>query len=161
MVRWRLPTPQSARPPVQSRQTGGIPPIGLDPVARPFRDQRWGHHNAVVPVRRRVTLDAIAARARLVAEPKPDDLAAELAHQPIQGPRRIGNPAIFPDLPTDATLGYRHDDPLLVNIKPDIRDTIPHDPSPMHEARHRPIRRNPRYLRTVRRVAPSSGGHVV
>jgi hypothetical protein len=31
----------------------------------------------------------------------------------------------------------------------------------MHEARHRPIRRNPRYLHTVRRVAPSSGGHVV
>jgi hypothetical protein len=42
-----------------------------------------------------------------------------------------------------------------VNIKPDIRDTIPHDPSPMHEARHRPIRRNPRYLHTARRVAPS------
>src|SRR5215471_10968683 len=31
----------------------------------------------------------------------------------------------------------------------------------MHEARHRPIRRNPRYLHTVRRVAPSLGGHVV
>ena len=25
-----------------------------------------------------------------------------------------------------------HDDPLLVNIKPDIPDTIPQDPSPMH-----------------------------
>jgi hypothetical protein len=46
----------------------------------------------------------------------------------------------------------RPDDPVLVNIKPDIRDTIPQDPSPMHEARHRPIRRNPRYLHTVRRV---------
>src|SRR5713101_8279264 len=32
---------------------------------------------------------------------------------------------------------------------------------PMHEARHRPRRRNPRYLHTVRRVAPCSGGHVV
>ena len=31
----------------------------------------------------------------------------------------------------------------------------------MHEARRRPIRRNPRYLHTARRVAPSSGGHVV
>jgi len=48
-----------------------------------------------------------------------------------------------------------------VNIKTDICDTILHDPSPMHEARHRPIRRNPRYLNTVRRVAPYSGGHVV
>jgi hypothetical protein len=42
-----------------------------------------------------------------------------------------------------------------VNIKPDIRDTIPQEPSPMHDARYRPIRCNPRYLRTVRRVAPS------
>ena len=33
-------------------------------------------------------------------------------------------------------------------------DTILHDPSPMHEARHRPARCNPRYLHTVRRVAP-------
>jgi hypothetical protein len=48
-----------------------------------------------------------------------------------------------------------------VNIKPNIRDTIPQDPSPMPEARLRPIRCNPRYLHTVRRVAPSSSGHVV
>jgi hypothetical protein len=48
-----------------------------------------------------------------------------------------------------------------VNIKPDVSDTIHHDPSPMHEARHRLTRRNPRYLHTVRRVAPYSGGHVV
>ncbi len=50
---------------------------------------------------------------------------------------------------------------VALNIKPDVGDTIPHDPSPMHEARRRPARRNPRYLHTVRRVAPPSGGHVV
>jgi hypothetical protein len=49
-------------------------------------------------------------------------------------------------------LSYRHDDPSLVNVKPDIRDTILHDPSSMQEARHRPVRRNPRYLHTARRV---------
>jgi hypothetical protein len=147
--------------PMQPRQTGRIPPIRLDPVARPLRDQRWRHHNAFVPVRRQVTLDAIAARPCLIAEPKPHTLAAELAHQTIQGRRRVGDPTVFPDLAADAALGYRHNDPVLVNIKPDVGDTIPHDPSPMHEARHRPIRRNPRYLHTVRRVAPSSGGHVV
>jgi DNA-3-methyladenine glycosylase len=38
-----------------------------------------------------------------------------------------------------------------------IQVTIPQDPSPMHEARHRPIRRNPRDLHTAGRVAPSSG----
>jgi Ketopantoate reductase PanE/ApbA len=108
--------------------------------------------------RRQVTLDAIATRPGLIAEPKP--------HTPRRracapDDRRIGNPTVFPGLAADAALGYRHDDPVLVNIKPDIRDTIPHDPSPMHEARRRPIRRNPCYLHTVRPVARSSGGHVV
>ena len=32
---------------------------------------------------------------------------------------------------------------------------------PSHEARYRPIRRNPRYVHTARRVIASSGGHVV
>jgi maltooligosyltrehalose synthase len=50
---------------------------------------------------------------------------------------------------------------FLVNIKSNVSDTIRHDPSPMHEARRRPTRRNPPYLHTVRRVAPYSGGHVV
>ena len=71
-----------------------------------------------------MTLDAIAARACFVTNPKPDALAAELAHQAIQGRWRVGNPTIFPDLTAEAALGYRHDDPLLVNIKTDIRDTI-------------------------------------
>ena len=73
----------------------------------------------------------------------------------------MGDAAIVPNLAAQAVLRQRHDNPVLVNIKPDIRDTISHHPSPMHEDRHRPIRRNPRYLHTVRRVAPYSGGHVV
>jgi Family of unknown function (DUF5681) len=59
--------------------------------------------------------------------------------------------------------GRRHcdDDAFPVNIQPNVSDTIRHDPSPMHEARHRPTRRNPPYLHIARRVAPYSGGHVV
>jgi hypothetical protein len=151
---------QLARP-VQPRQTGRIPPIRLDPVARPLRDQGGGHDSTVVPVRRQVTLDAIATRACLLAEPQLHPLVAKLAGQPLQSCRRVRDPAVVSNLAPQAAFRYRHDDPLLMNIKPDIRDTIPHDPSPMHEARRRPIRRNPRYLHTVRRVARSSGGHVV
>ena len=77
------------------------------------------------------------------------------------GQRRLADEMAAGPPGSSGALGHRHDDPLLVNIKTDIRDTILHDPSPMHEARHRPIRRNPRYLHTVRRVAPYSGGHVV
>jgi hypothetical protein len=94
---WNLHRRQLARP-MQPRQTGRIPPIRLQPVARPLWNQRWRHHNAFVPARRQVTLDAIAARARFVTNPKPDALAAKLAHQAIQGRWRVGNPTIFPDL---------------------------------------------------------------
>jgi hypothetical protein len=108
-----------------------------------------------------MTVDAIAARTRLVAEPEPDALAAEFAHQAVQGRRRVGDPAVLPHLAAQATRRHRDDKAFLVNIEPNVSDTIRYDPSPMHEARHRPTRRNPRYLHTVRRIAPSSGGHVV
>ena len=147
--------------PVQPRQAGRIPPIGFDPVAGALGDQRGSDHDAVMPVRRQLTLDAIAARPRLIAEPQPHPLLAELANQPLQNRRRVRDTAIFPNLAAQATRRHRDDDRFLVNIKPNVSDTIRHDPSPMHEARHRPIRRNPRYLHTVRRVAPYSGGHVV
>ena len=146
---------------MQPRQAGRIPPIGLDPVAGALRDQRRSDHDAFMPCRRQLTLNAIAARARLVAEPQLHAFAAELAHQTIQCRRGVRNPAVLPDLAPQAALGHRDNNAFLVNIKPNVGDTIRHDPSPMHEARHRPIRRNPRYLHTVRRVAPYSGGHVV
>ena len=151
---------QLARP-VQPCQAGGVATIGLDPVAGSLRDQRWRNDDTVVPAPRKVTLNSVAARPRLVAEAKPHPFTAELARHAIECRRRVRNPAVLPYLAADAILGYRHNDPLLVNVQTDIRDTIPHDPSPMHEARYRPIRCNPRYLHTVRRVAPYSGGHVV
>ena len=123
---------------MQPRQTGCISPIRLDPVARSPRDQRGGNDDAFVALRRYVTLNAIAARPRLVAEPKPHAAVAEFAHQPIKRCRRIRNTTVFSNFASDAALGQRHNDRLLVNVKPDIRDTILHDPSPMHEARRRP-----------------------
>ena len=116
--------------PMQPRQTGRIPPIRLDPVAGSSRDQRRRHHDAFVPARRQMTLDAIAARPRLVTEPQLHPFTAELARQAIQGRRRVRNAAVFADLATQPILGHRYHDPPLVNINPDIRDMIPHDPSP-------------------------------
>ena len=97
----------------------------------------------------------------LVAKPQGHAVAAELVQQPVQRRRRVRDPAILPDLTPQAALRHRDNDVFLVNIKPNVGDTICHDPSPMHEARRRRIRPNPRYLHTVRRVAPLSGGHVV
>jgi hypothetical protein len=52
---------------MQPRETGCIPPIGLHSVARTLRDQRWRYYDALVSGRRHVTLNAIAARARLLS----------------------------------------------------------------------------------------------
>jgi hypothetical protein len=88
-------------------------------------------------------------RSRTAAPP----LTAELGNQPVQSRRRVRDPVVVPNLAPEAALRYRHDDPVLVDIEPDVRDTIPQDLSPMHEARHRPIRPNPRHLHTVRRIS--------
>src|SRR6516164_8939434 len=63
--------------PVQLRQTGGIPSIGLDPIACPLGDQRRGDHYALVSPGRQATLDAIPARSRFVAKPQGHAVAAE------------------------------------------------------------------------------------
>src|ERR1700746_1363627 len=128
---------------MQPRQTGCIPPIRLDPVARTSWDQRGSNDDTFMAALRHVALNAIAARPRLVAEPKPRAAVGELAHQPIQGRRGVGDTTVFPSCAADAVLGYRHDDRFLVNIKADIPDTISHDPSPMHEAPPPPPPRRP------------------
>ena len=151
---------QLARP-VQLDQAGSIAPIGLDPVTRSLRDQRGGNHDALVSPGRHVPLNAITARSSLVAKPQSHASVAELAQQTVQRRRRVRDPAVFPHLTTQTARRYRDNDAFLVNIKSNVGDTIRHDPSPMHEARHRLTRSNPRYLHTVRRVAPYSGGHVV
>src|SRR6516162_5980138 len=148
---WNPHRRQLSRP-MQPRQAGRIAPIRLDPIAGTPWDQRWRHHDAFVPVPRQVTLDAIAARPRLIAEPMTHTLATELAHQTVQRRRRIRDPTIFPDLAAQAALGHRHNDPFLVNIKSNVSDTIRHDPSPMHEARRRPTRRKRSGYPTLRSV---------
>jgi len=147
--------------PVQLRQTGCVPPISLDPVAWPLGNQGRSNNDTIVPTRRQLALDPVAARPCFIAEPQLHPITAELANQPLQRRRCVHDPTVVPNLAALAAFRNRHDDAVLMNIKPDIRDTIRQDPSPMHEARRRPIQRNPRYLHTVRRVAPSSGGHVV
>jgi hypothetical protein len=151
---------QLARP-VQLGQAAGVPPIRLDPVARPLRDQGRSHDDTVMPTRRQLALDAVAARSRLIAEPQLSPLLTELASQPPQRRRRVRNPPVVSNLAPQTPFRDRYDNPVLMNIKPNVSDTIRHNPSRMHQARHRPTRRNPRYLHTVRRVAPYSGGHVV
>jgi hypothetical protein len=63
-----------------------------------------------------MTLDAIAARSRLIAEPKLHRLAAEPVRQPIQCHWRVRDPPVLSDLAAQPALGYGHDNPVLVNV---------------------------------------------
>jgi hypothetical protein len=42
------PHPGQLAGPMQPRQRHRIPAIGLDPLSRPLRDQRWRDHQAVM-----------------------------------------------------------------------------------------------------------------
>ena len=65
----------------QLRQVLGVAPVGLDAIAGLGRDQRWRHHDALVPEALDQTVEAVARRARLVAQRQPAILGAELGNQ--------------------------------------------------------------------------------
>src|ERR1700757_3489836 len=73
---------QFARP-MQAGKIGCIPPICLDPVAGTSWDQRGSNDDAFLAALRNVALNAIAARPRLVTEPKPRAAVGEFTYQPI------------------------------------------------------------------------------
>src|SRR6516165_7481136 len=54
-----------------------------------------------------------------------------LAQQTIQRRRRVRDPAVLPHFAAQAARRHRDDNAVLVNIEPNVSDTIRHDPSPM------------------------------
>jgi hypothetical protein len=61
-----------------------ITPVGLDPLARLAWDQRWSDHHALVSKAGELSLDAVAARTGLVAEPELAVPAGQLRRQRLQ-----------------------------------------------------------------------------
>jgi hypothetical protein len=146
---------------VQLGKVDRIPPVGLDPLAWLSRDQRWRDDGAFVSRSAELSLNAVTARPGFVTEPQISSRRSQLHGQRLQGSRRIGDLPVLAHFSPQARCGQRHRYRILVHVKPDICDRLRHDPSPMHEARYRTIRHNPRSLHTVRRVAPISGEHLV
>jgi hypothetical protein len=64
----------------------------------------------------------ISLHARTVTQsPDPENILYRSYHSHVRlckCPRRVGDPAIVPNLAANAALGYRHDNALLVNVKP-------------------------------------------
>ena len=138
-----------------------IAPVGLDPLAGLAWDQRWCDYRASVPGRSQLPLNAVTARAGLVAEPQTTPAMSQLCSQHIQRSWGIRDLAILAHIASHACLGKRHRYRILVHIQPGVGDSLFHDPSPMHEARHRTSGAILENLHTVRRVAPISGEHLV
>ena len=130
--------------PMQLGEVDRVSPIGLDPLAWLAGDQRRSDHDAVVLRRGQLSLNAVTARSGFVAEPQLMAMACQLRNQRLHGSRRVRDLAMLAHLTPLARLSERHRNRVLVHIQTDVRDRLVHDPSPMHEARHRPSRRNPR-----------------
>ena len=122
---------------------------------------RRSNHDASVPCRAQLPLNAVAARSGLVAKPQSTSATRQLCHQRLQGSRSIRDLAMLAHVTPNAGLGENHHNRVLVHIQTNLRDRLFHDPSPMHEARHRQSGAILDILRTVRRVAPISGEHLV
>ena len=140
MSRYRRQFPS----PVQFREDDRIPPVGLDPIPRFAWNQRGSDHNAVMSRFAQLPLNTIAARSCFITKPQLAPTIGELGRQLLQGSRCVDNLAMLANLASLASLGKRHCNRVFVNIKPNKNDNLTHDPSPMHEARHRTILCNPR-----------------
>ena len=100
-----LTKPGSPPGPMQCGKFARVAPVGLDPLARLSRDQRRSHHRTLVPKPGELSLNAIAARAGFIAEPKFAVSAGQLRDQRFHRRRRIGDlpvSRISPRMPASA-----------------------------------------------------------
>jgi hypothetical protein len=85
----------------------------------------------------------------------------QLASQRLQGSWSARKLPVLTHFPPLARICKRNRHRILVHVQPNVGDKLFHDPSPMHEARHRPSGATLVNLHIVRRVAPISGEHLV
>ena len=145
---------------VQFGQVNRVASVGFDPIAGLARNQRRGDYDAFVPGFAQLALNAVTARAGLIAKSKAP------AVMPAWPPASSTPPACSRSCHTRAApplarLGKRHRDCVFVHIQADVDDTLLHDPSPMHEARRWSIQRNPRQPAYCETGRPISGEHLV
>src|SRR6202035_5685296 len=98
--------------------------IGLDPVARLHRNQRWCHHDAVVPQPGQQTVKSISTRTGFVAEVEATPMLAKPSNHFAQDVGAVLEYANLSYLPTAAALGNRHANRRLVHIQSDVCDIV-------------------------------------
>jgi hypothetical protein len=118
---------------VQPRELDRVPTVRLDPLPRLARYQRRRHHVTLVSHLTQLSLDAVAARAGLIAKPKFVPLGGQLSRQPLHRGRPVRDFSIlahFAKASLQARFRHAHHDGILVHIESNMCDNLPHDPSP-------------------------------
>ena len=130
---------------MQLGEVDRISPVGLDPISRLARDQRRSHDDALMPGEGSTGVECHSRKVRPHSRTE-----ARSRHATASPPEPSQPPACSRSCHTRAHHSarpprrQRYRDRVLVHVKTDICDSFVQDPSPMHEARRRHARRNPR-----------------
>jgi hypothetical protein len=136
MYRVRHPHPGQLASAMQPGQRHRIPPVGLDPLARPLRNQGRSDDQARMPKSLNLAVQPVSGRLRLVAEMQLAVAAGQLADQPLHRPRRTRYLADKPNLAAATAVGDRDRMLGLCHVESDKGFAIlPHGPPSVHEAR--------------------------
>ena len=89
---------------MQPRQRDRVPPVRLDPLTRPLRDQSRRNHHAVVAKRLDLPVQPISRRPGLEADMQPVVSLRQLLDRPLDRRRPVLDLAEEPDFPARARL---------------------------------------------------------
>src|SRR3989441_609817 len=113
--------------PVAARELGGVPPVGLHPIARLRRDERGSDDITVDAEPRELPVEDVAAGAGFVTHPEVPT-GAELPDQLRDGLRAVGDDPQGADLA--ARFRHGHGNGFGVDIQPDMAQVRRHRPAP-------------------------------
>jgi hypothetical protein len=150
----RHPYPGQLARPMQPRQRDGVPPVRLDPLARPLRDQGRRDHRAIVAEVADLPAEPVACGPGLEAHVQPVIPLAELLDHPLDRRRLVLDLAKKPDLAAATTLRDRHRVLQLRDVERDESLYTHHGSPSVREARLGPPS-NPR-LSIARQGGPAS-----
>lgn len=144
---------------MQPRQRHRVPPVRLDPLARPLRDQSRRNHHAVVAKIADLPIQPVPRRPGLEADMQSIILPGQLLDRPLDRRRPVLDLTEEPDLAAAATLGNRNRMLHLRYVECDKRFVILSHGSPsVREARLGPSEQPSSLNRTIGRATKLSPG---
>jgi hypothetical protein len=134
--RVRRPHARQLAGPMQPRQRDRIPTVRLDPLARPFRDQSWSDHHAIVAEGLDLAIKPVSRRPGFKADMQPLVPVRQSLDCPLDRQRTVLDIAEKPDLPGPASFRDRHRVLLLGDVESHENFAIlSHGPPSVHEDR--------------------------